>query len=464
MSNSLENETSYSLDIEELLHLGTQYGERLDMDLKSFSAARSRDTKYIQELEKELDNCSQQIGYLQGQLNLRNIEANCLGEHVHSLELKLGEVSKLRKKTEEELMKSNSERFSLIRELENKEVELQSSTSHIEKLEAAISSIALESECEIESMKLDLTALEQRSSEAIKIQEKTAQENARLDEIIEEFEVQYHDAQKTITRLEKENSELREKLETSERNARTFCQRVERHLGEWLENNGILGVHSSCRMELLSKQIGTNDEVLGPFLSKFAVVASSYESIEEEMKKMTHQIRENEALVKQLKEELREEKSKANEEAEDLTQEMAEMRYEITGMLEQERKRRACIEQASLQRIGELEAQVRKEQKSSRIALKHFRQAQEVAESKSLEVHRLKILLEGLPVNSETNEVCRCGECPAPRNISVYCSNEGCILEAEDDTEVDSTEDETNIISQHTITWRKPVGIGSSDK
>lgn len=49
---------------------------------------------------------------------------------------------------------------------------------------------------------------------------------------------------------------------------------------------------------------------------------------------------------------------KAREEAEDLAQEMAELRYQITGLLEEECKRRACIEQASLQRIAELEAQV----------------------------------------------------------------------------------------------------------
>lgn len=49
---------------------------------------------------------------------------------------------------------------------------------------------------------------------------------------------------------------------------------------------------------------------------------------------------------------------KAKEEAEDLAQEMAELRYQITGLLEEECKRRACIEQASLQRIAQLEAQV----------------------------------------------------------------------------------------------------------
>uniref|UniRef100_A0A2N9FY67 Uncharacterized protein n=1 Tax=Fagus sylvatica TaxID=28930 RepID=A0A2N9FY67_FAGSY len=75
------------------------------------------------------------------------------------------------------------------------------------------------------------------------------------------------------------------------------------------------------------------------------------------MVKMSQQIQEYEILVKQLKEELREEKLRAKEEAEDLAQEMAEFRYQITGLLEEECRRRASIEQASLQRIAELEAQ-----------------------------------------------------------------------------------------------------------
>lgn len=49
---------------------------------------------------------------------------------------------------------------------------------------------------------------------------------------------------------------------------------------------------------------------------------------------------------------------KAHEEAEDLAQEMAELRYQITGLLEEECKRRAYVEQISVNRIAELEAQV----------------------------------------------------------------------------------------------------------
>lgn len=59
-----------------------------------------------------------------------------------------------------------------------------------------------------------------------------------------------------------------------------------------------------------------------------------------------------------VQEELKQEKLEAKEEAEDLTQEMAELRYKMTCLVDEERKRRVCVEQASLQRIAELEAQV----------------------------------------------------------------------------------------------------------
>ena len=59
-----------------------------------------------------------------------------------------------------------------------------------------------------------------------------------------------------------------------------------------------------------------------------------------------------------VQEELKEEKLKAKEEAEDLTQEMAELRYKMTCLVDEERKRRVCVEQTSLQRIAEVETQV----------------------------------------------------------------------------------------------------------
>ena len=160
---------------------------------------------------------------------------NCLEEHVHSLELKLSDMEDLPEKVDrlrEELKRSALERLFLLQELESKEVELQNSNLCIGKLEESISSMALESECEIESMRLDITALEQSCLEAKKIQEETVQEKARMNGLIEELEVQFQSAQKIMEHLDKENKELKEKLDKSEMNARVFCQKIE----EWLEN------------------------------------------------------------------------------------------------------------------------------------------------------------------------------------------------------------------------------------
>ena len=108
-------------------------------------------------------------GYLQDQLNLQNVESNFMGEHVHNLELKLAGVGKLHEKLRllsETLMQSESGQLSLMQEIKDKEEELHNSALRLEELETIISSIALESQCEIESMKLDILALEERCFEA----------------------------------------------------------------------------------------------------------------------------------------------------------------------------------------------------------------------------------------------------------------------------------------------------------
>ncbi|GJS92018.1 hypothetical protein Tco_0774654 [Tanacetum coccineum] len=63
-----------------------------------------------------------------------------------------------------------------------------------------------------------------------------------------------------------------------------------------------------------------------------------------------------------IKEQLRDEKFKANEDAEDLiTRNGRVKRYQLTGLLEEEYKKRTCIEKRALQRITELESQIKKE-------------------------------------------------------------------------------------------------------
>ncbi|GMY15548.1 intracellular protein transport protein USO1 isoform X1 [Fagus crenata] len=400
MSYHAKSDSESSFDIEELLQIGTRCRElrkekdmlkdsqsqsfelirRLELHVKSLSEARTEDKKHIEKLQKELLNCSQEIDYLQDQLNARNMEVNCVEEHIHSLELKLTDMENLQEKFDrlrEELKRSDSERLFLMQELESMEVELQKSNLCVEKLEESISSMALESQCEIESMRLDIMALEQGCLEAKKIQEETVQEKARMDGLIEELEVQFQNAKKIMECLDKENKELKEKLDTSETNARVFCQKIE----EWLENKDILHQHSQTSLSepenniSISEGISTCGEVMGPLLSKLAMVGSPDADSTTKMVKMSQQIQEYEILVKQLKEELREEKLRAKEEAEDLAQEMAEFRYQITGLLEEECRRRANIEQASLQRIAELEAQVQKEKRKSFAAVIPYNEA-----------------------------------------------------------------------------------------
>lgn len=172
--------------------------------------------------------------YLQDQLNARHEEVYSLSEHVHSLELKLADMENLQDKAgqlEEELRRSDSECLLLMEELQSKEERLRNSAFYVKKLEETISSSALESQCEIESLKIDMIALEQTCVEAKKIQKENIQEKARVNSLIKELEVQIQDSQEITECLDKENKELKEKLDSYEANGRLFCQKIE----EWME-------------------------------------------------------------------------------------------------------------------------------------------------------------------------------------------------------------------------------------
>ncbi|KAM1026242.1 hypothetical protein ACFX2I_039149 [Malus domestica] len=183
-------------------------------------------------------------------------------------------------------------------------------------------------------MKLEISALEHSCFEAKKIQEEeTAEENTRMSLLIQDLELfNVWDAKKTAEFSEMENKELRKKLDTHRRQ--------------------ILGYSGKLA---LSDEMGTYREDWPPSFPNWQwyVVTPDADLIKKG--------REDVAADRRLRK-LKEEKLKANEEAEDLAQEMAEFslfRYtdRMTGLLEEECKHRACIEQASLHRIAELEAQ-----------------------------------------------------------------------------------------------------------
>ncbi|XP_073295462.1 uncharacterized protein [Primulina huaijiensis] len=334
---------------------------KLECHVKNLSEAREEDKNHIQDLERELSNCCQEIDYLQDQLNTRNSDLNCLDEEISSLRLKLANMENLEEEVRhlrEQMKIFESERVLLTEEIEDKEVIIRNSASCVEKLEESIASMGLEYQCEIESTKLELTALEQNFFEAKKLLEEKTQQNASMNEFILDLELQIQDADKVIEILDKENKDLKEKVKASELNAKEFAEKMEERFTGLLWKNGYL---SSER----ENDTSTCGNILGPLLSKFATPEALDAEKRNKMAEMTRQIDDYELLVRELKEELRKEKLNAKEEAEDLAQEMAELRYQITGLLEEECKRRACVEQISLQRIAELEAQIAKEKQKS---------------------------------------------------------------------------------------------------
>ncbi|KAI3726856.1 hypothetical protein L1987_66662 [Smallanthus sonchifolius] len=326
MSTCSSSGSSFFVDDEELLQFEARCKElRIEKDMlkqssfelirsleshaRTSSETRSNDKKRIQDLERELSNCSQELDYLQDQLTARDTEINRMIDYIQSLELKVKakeDLDLIMRNLEQELKACKSENLALMKKLEDKEHELYNSKLCVDKLEESISNIALDFQCDIESMRLDLMAMEHSFFEAKELQNEAATEHRRMQELTKNYKIQMQN----VARLVEENKELREKLKTFESIA-----------------------------DSETKMMKSNE----------------YEA----------QIHEYELLVNQLKEQLKDEKFKANEEAEDLAQEMAELRYQLTGLLEEEYKKRACIEQRALQRITELESQIEKERRKT---------------------------------------------------------------------------------------------------
>ncbi|VAH44140.1 unnamed protein product [Triticum turgidum subsp. durum] len=373
---------------------GKKNQEKLLLDKNAASRACQKDRQYIVKLETELSNCYQEIDYLQDQLNIRNVEANIMGEHIHGLELKLTELEKFPERVrvmDNDLMRSDSQCWLLMEEVQCKEEELQKAASQIEKLESA----TLDMQCEIESLKLDLTTIEQRLFDAESFSQHTAEYKVRIEKQLKEHELQLQEARKTIDHLE--------------------------------------GV------EQLDKTVEHDGH-------------ANYERGHEILEKMAKQNEEPEHIIEQLKVELREQKLKAKEDAEDLTQEMAELRYQITGMLEEEYKRRSCIEQAAIQQIQQLEVQVSKEQRKLSGALRRLQESHELADTQATEIKKLKDALGRLNSAMNLGRVCKscsCGFCPMLVELS-NCSIEGSLdLRSSDASNVEETPENQALVEWH---------------
>lgn len=134
----------------------------------------------------------------------------------------------------EQTKMSEFERSLLMQEMEDKDEEIRCSASRVENLEESISSMALEYQCEIESIKLDASTLEHNLFETKKLLEEKTQENSTLNGLIEDLEARNQDTYQVIERLWKENNDLTEKLQISDLSVRAFVKDVEEQLHGWL--------------------------------------------------------------------------------------------------------------------------------------------------------------------------------------------------------------------------------------
>ncbi|CAN8298665.1 unnamed protein product [Cochlearia groenlandica] len=380
-ARSSRSDGENSFDVDELVQIGSRRIElrkekdmlresqprsielvrRLELQTKSLSESRLEDTARFQTMEFELLNCYKEIDYLRDQLIFRSKEVKYLNERVCGLEFKLAESGDLKEEVNclrDELCMSQSEHLLLLQELESKETELQCSSLSVEKLEETISSLTLESLCEIESMKLDITSLEQALFDAMKIQEESIQEKDQLRVTMEEVRFQSREAQEKVKYFEKQNKELKERIYASEKSIKELFQSTK----ERLESEDEQTLNAEFFFTELSRLLPVPNEVrecLDAIIKRLKL--SRNVNLIDETESMGKQIQLHKDLVKRLMDEMKQEKLKAKEEGEELMQEMAELRYRMTCLLDEERKRRVCIEQASLQRIAELEAHIKRE-------------------------------------------------------------------------------------------------------
>lgn len=234
MSSCSSSGSSCLLDDEELLQFEARCKElRIEKDMlkessfelirsleshaKTLSQNRSNDKKRIQDLERELSNCSQEIDYLQDQVNTRDTKINHMTNYIQILESKLkakDDLNGIVKRLEQDLKACNLERLILLEKLEKKDQELNDSSLCIEKLEESISNIGLEYECDIESLNLDLMQMENSLFEVKEVHEEVVKEHCKMQEMTKKYKVQVHEYEVLVNQLKVQLRE--EKLKAKE--------------------------------------------------------------------------------------------------------------------------------------------------------------------------------------------------------------------------------------------------------
>lgn len=376
-----------------------------EAEVDELSKTWEKDRKRFENLDQELKNFSDRLGYFQEEKEMKNVDANLVAGHIQNLDMKLAGSDKLHEKINhlrEELAKSEVDRLGLKQELEDKNNILQDTVDCMNRLEEHISTNSMKFEHEMQIMKQELVMSEQRCIIAKNDCEQAAKEVKQKVALIKNLKDQLEKAQQNICCLQK-GLQFQKYMEKSEPRVTDFCHNLQEHFVQWLSRENAMKHDNNVAIvagnQLLLDKPSSNtrsDEDLELLFSKLVIVKNMEEKSQEDVGTMAQQLSQLQATVSQLKDELREEKKKAKEEAEDMTQEMAELRYQLMEMLEQERELRARTEQASLHRVEELEAEKEEETKKTLIAIEHCHKSEKVAEAKAKEIEELKLSLDGL--------------------------------------------------------------------
>jgi len=368
------------------------------------------------DLERELKSSSDYCAKLEQQIQEKTLEAKATNEHIRTY---IGRNQVAESSEQEQRMKELED------EQSRTNASLKLEVTRLKEQLARSDARCLETKQALDSKSIEIHLMKERVRRIEGQLAKSEEEGTRLQEKILILEEE-------VSQLQADNMELQLQLELESNNEAKLEEDWINERAEWearvahLETELNLASCTNGELDfLITPMKGASDRTLGSprtptgrfsiqtlldlgeasleveddfheLQLKHADAEVRVQSATFELQKKEQQLVELREIVSQMKVELAAEKEKAKEEAEDLTQEMAELRYQLMEMVEQERELRAQVEQASVLRVEELEAQVKDARKEVLHSLVRHREAEENAEGCTLEVQRLQLANENL--------------------------------------------------------------------
>ncbi|KAH8961384.1 hypothetical protein BDL97_05G047600 [Sphagnum fallax] len=382
------------------------------------------------DLERELKSSSDYCAKLEQQIQEKTLEAKAANEHIRTY---IGRNQVAESSEQEQRMKELED------EQSRTNASLKLEVTRLKEQLARSDARCLETKQALDSKSIEIHIMKERVRRIEGQLAESEEEGTRLQEKILILEEE-------VSKLQADNMELQLQLELESNNEAKLEEDWINERAEWearvahLETELNLASCTNGELDfLITPMKGASDRTLGSprtptgrfsiqtlldlgeasleveddfheLRLKHADAEVQVQSATFELQKKEQQLVELREIVSQMKVELAAEKEKAKEEAEDLTQEMAELRYQLMEMVEQERELRAQVEQASVLRVEELEAQVKDARKEVLHSLVRRREAEENAEGCTLELQRLQLA-------NEVTEVRAACDCLSSENL-----------------------------------------------